>query len=131
MLTGASSASSARSSTASRPTAPSSESICRAPDDAPVRGTLNAPAHADQLVAAAEGLDTSIRVPTLIVVTIGDRLVSPDLQRGLAAAIPGAARAEIGTGHAPFGEASGEWLDAMNAFLRPSPAEGRVRRNNG
>lgn len=72
-----------------------------------------------------------IRVPTLIVVTIGDRLVSPDLQRGLAAAIPGAAVAEIGTGHAPLGEAPGEWLDAMNAFLRPSPAEGCVRRNTG
>jgi pimeloyl-ACP methyl ester carboxylesterase len=43
----------------------------------------------------------AIRVPTLVISTAGDPLVSPDLHRQLAAEIPGAQLAEIDTGHLP------------------------------
>ncbi|MEU3888544.1 alpha/beta fold hydrolase [Streptomyces sp. NPDC029041] len=58
-----------------------------------------------------------IAVPTLVVVTTADPLISPALQRQLAAAIPTAETAELPTGHLPFVERPQEWLELMTAFL--------------
>ncbi|MFD9456104.1 alpha/beta fold hydrolase [Streptomyces sp. NPDC059985] len=59
------------------------------------------------------GLD----VPALVVVTTGDRLVPPALQRELAAALPGARVAELATGHLPFAERPAEWAALVEEFL--------------
>ncbi|MFE1344285.1 alpha/beta fold hydrolase [Streptomyces sp. NPDC058757] len=58
-----------------------------------------------------------IAVPTLVVVTAEDPLVSPARQRALAAAIPGARAAELATGHLPFWEDPEGWADTVGAFL--------------
>ncbi|MEV7414909.1 alpha/beta fold hydrolase [Streptomyces sp. NPDC089919] len=58
-----------------------------------------------------------ITVPTLVVVTTGDPLIAPGLQRQLAAAIPHAEVAELATGHLPFAERPQEWLELMTDFL--------------
>ncbi|MBT2408518.1 MULTISPECIES: alpha/beta fold hydrolase [unclassified Streptomyces] len=56
-------------------------------------------------------------VPTLVVVTTGDPLVSPALQRELAVGIPAAEVAELPTGHLPFAERPEEWLKLITDFL--------------
>ncbi|MFE9031419.1 alpha/beta fold hydrolase [Streptomyces iakyrus] len=61
-----------------------------------------------------------IAAPTLVVVTTADPLVSPALQRQLAAAIPTAETAELPTGHLPFVERPEEWLKLMTDFLARS-----------
>ncbi|MEU2543427.1 alpha/beta fold hydrolase [Streptomyces iakyrus] len=61
-----------------------------------------------------------IAVPTLVVVTTADPLISPALQRQLAAAIPTAETAELPTGHLPFVERPQEWLKLMTDFLARS-----------
>ncbi|WP_107088817.1 alpha/beta fold hydrolase [Streptomyces sp. NRRL B-3648] len=58
-----------------------------------------------------------ISVPTLVIVTTADPLVSPALQRELATAIPGAEAAELPTGHLPFVERPQEWLTLISDFL--------------
>ncbi|MBA4862943.1 alpha/beta fold hydrolase [Streptomyces sp. PSKA54] len=58
-----------------------------------------------------------IAVPTLVVVTTADPLISPALQRELAAAIPTAEIAELPIGHLPFVEAPQEWLKLISDFL--------------
>ncbi|MGW2642809.1 alpha/beta fold hydrolase [Streptomyces sp. NPDC001348] len=58
-----------------------------------------------------------IAVPTLVVVTTADPLVSPALQRELVAAIPAAEVAELPTGHLPFVERPEEWLKLISDFL--------------
>ncbi|MFF9808173.1 alpha/beta fold hydrolase [Streptomyces coeruleorubidus] len=58
-----------------------------------------------------------IAVPTLVIVTTADPLISPALQRQLAAAIPNAEIAELPTGHLPFIERHEEWLKLMSDFL--------------
>ncbi|MEU0453862.1 alpha/beta fold hydrolase [Streptomyces sp. NPDC006129] len=58
-----------------------------------------------------------IAVPTLVVVTTADPLISPALQRQLAAAIPDAEIAELPTGHLPFVERPEEWLKLISDFL--------------
>ncbi|MEV0373058.1 alpha/beta hydrolase [Streptomyces sp. NPDC050636] len=58
-----------------------------------------------------------IAVPTLVVVTTADPLISAGLQRQLAAAIPTAEVAEIPTGHLPFAERPQEWLNLISDFL--------------
>ncbi|MEU0073462.1 alpha/beta fold hydrolase [Streptomyces sp. NPDC006332] len=58
-----------------------------------------------------------ITVPTLVVSTTDDRLVSTDLHRHLAETIPGAQLAEIGTGHLPMLERTEEWLQLITDFL--------------
>lgn len=57
-----------------------------------------------------------IKVPTLVVVTTADSLISPTLQRDLAA-IPGAEVAELPTGHLPFLEAPQQWSELISDFL--------------
>ncbi|MFD4376031.1 alpha/beta fold hydrolase [Streptomyces sp. NPDC058486] len=82
---------------------------------APPAGT---PAHLE----LAERIDVReelgrLAVPALVVVTAEDPLVSPARQRALAAAVPGAATAELATGHLPFWEDPEGWGDAVEKFL--------------
>ncbi|MFI9333348.1 alpha/beta fold hydrolase [Streptomyces althioticus] len=58
-----------------------------------------------------------IAVPTLVVVTTADPLISPALQRQLADAIPTARTAELPTGHLPFVERPQEWLKLLSDFV--------------
>ncbi|MBT2480114.1 alpha/beta fold hydrolase [Streptomyces sp. ISL-94] len=58
-----------------------------------------------------------IAAPTLVVVTTADPLISPTLQREVAAAIPTAEVAELATGHLPFVERPQEWLKLISDFL--------------
>ncbi|MFC8448219.1 alpha/beta fold hydrolase [Kitasatospora sp. NPDC057223] len=58
-----------------------------------------------------------IAVPTLVVVTTADPLISPTLQRELAAAIPTAEVAELRSGHLPFAERPQEWAKLIGDFL--------------
>ncbi|WP_067489774.1 alpha/beta fold hydrolase [Actinomadura hibisca] len=59
----------------------------------------------------------AVTVPTLVVVTTADQLVSPALQYELAAALPDARVAELDTGHLPFVERPREWQDLITGFL--------------
>ncbi|WP_344118672.1 alpha/beta fold hydrolase [Streptomyces blastmyceticus] len=62
-----------------------------------------------------------ITVPTLVVSTTEDLLVTPDLHHEVADAIPGAELVGIRTGHLPFAERPDEWLGLITAFLdRPT-----------
>jgi pimeloyl-ACP methyl ester carboxylesterase len=58
-----------------------------------------------------------IRVPTLVISTTLDQLVTPSHHRKLADAIPGARFAELATGHLPFAERPGEWSALIREFL--------------
>ncbi|MFD3698098.1 alpha/beta fold hydrolase [Streptomyces sp. NPDC058646] len=58
-----------------------------------------------------------IAVPALVVVTTADPLISPTLQRELAAALPTAEVAELPTGHLPFAERPQEWAELIGDFL--------------
>ncbi|MFI6639050.1 alpha/beta fold hydrolase [Streptomyces sp. NPDC050504] len=64
----------------------------------------------------------AISVPTLVVSTTLDQLVTPHHHRQLAGAIPGARFAEIATGHLPFVEEPEQWAALIRDFLR----EGRA-----
>lgn len=80
------------------------------------------PAGSPEHVALVESVDTRaelprIAVPTLVVATARDVLVSPHLSRELAAGIPGAELVEIDAGHGPGVEARDEWLAAIRKFL--------------
>ncbi|MFI5725390.1 alpha/beta fold hydrolase [Streptomyces cyaneofuscatus] len=59
----------------------------------------------------------AIAVPALVIVTAADPLVSPTLQRALAAGLPGSETAELPTGHLPFAERPQEWLALITGFL--------------
>jgi pimeloyl-ACP methyl ester carboxylesterase len=58
-----------------------------------------------------------IAVPTLVVITTADSLISPTLQRDLVAAIPSAEVAELPTGPLPFFEAPQQWSELISDFL--------------
>jgi pimeloyl-ACP methyl ester carboxylesterase len=58
-----------------------------------------------------------IKVPTLVISTMHDSLVTPSHHRELADGIPGAKLTEIGTGHLPFVERPEEWLTTIRSFL--------------
>ncbi|GAA3242674.1 alpha/beta hydrolase [Streptomyces sp. XM83C] len=87
------------------------------------------PDHVDLLL---DGIDVradlaAISVPTLVVSTTLDQLVTPYHHRQLADGIPGARLAEIPTGHLPFLEQPARWGGLMRDFLdetgvRPRPA---------
>ena len=76
------------------------------------------PEHTD-LVERIDVRDDLARltIPTLVISTTADQLVSPDLQRQLAAGIPRARLIDIDTGHLPFAERPAEWRGLMTAFL--------------
>ncbi|MEV8535929.1 alpha/beta fold hydrolase [Streptomyces sp. NPDC051211] len=58
-----------------------------------------------------------IDVPALVIATTEDRLVPLSLQRELADTLHGARYAELPTGHLPFAERPGEWLELISGFL--------------
>ncbi|GAA3195111.1 MULTISPECIES: alpha/beta fold hydrolase [Streptomyces] len=58
-----------------------------------------------------------LTVPALVVVTTEDRLVSPVLQRELAAAVPTAETVEVLSGHCPFADQPRQWLEVIEDFL--------------
>ncbi|MGK5733012.1 alpha/beta fold hydrolase [Streptomyces sp. URMC 124] len=58
-----------------------------------------------------------ISVPTLVIATLQDTLVSPANSRLLADGIPGAEYAEIDTGHIPMAEKPREWEKLILDFL--------------
>ncbi|MFE6297972.1 alpha/beta fold hydrolase [Streptomyces sp. NPDC057866] len=76
------------------------------------------PAHLElaELIDVRDDL-ARLAVPALVVVTTEDPLVSPDRQRELAASVPGARTAELGTGHLPFWEDPDGWADLVEDFL--------------
>ncbi|MEV4096058.1 alpha/beta fold hydrolase [Streptosporangium saharense] len=63
---------------------------------------------------------TALTVPTLVISTTLDQLVTPHHHRQLGDAIPGARYAEIPTGHLPFVEQPGRWGSLIRDFLRDS-----------
>ncbi|MEV7843890.1 alpha/beta fold hydrolase [Streptomyces cyaneofuscatus] len=67
-----------------------------------------------------------ITVPALVIVTADDPLVSPTLQRALAAGLPGSETAELPTGHLPFAERPQEWLALITGFLARHREGGRA-----
>ncbi|MEV7893356.1 alpha/beta fold hydrolase [Streptomyces cyaneofuscatus] len=67
-----------------------------------------------------------ITVPALVIVTADDPLVSPTLQRALAAGLPGSETAELPTGHLPFAERPQEWLALITGFLARHREAGRA-----
>ncbi|MET9418217.1 alpha/beta fold hydrolase [Streptomyces klenkii] len=58
-----------------------------------------------------------ISVPTLVIATLQDTLVSPANSRYLARHIPGAEYAELDTGHVPMAEKPREWEKLITDFL--------------
>lgn len=58
-----------------------------------------------------------VHVPTLVIGTKHDRLISPTTTRALADLVPGARWAELDSGHAPALEAPGEWVRLIEEFL--------------
>ena len=61
----------------------------------------------------------SIDVPALVVTGRADAVIAPDEQRAMAAAIPGARRAEMECGHLPNLELPYEFSDLLEEFLVP------------
>ena len=59
----------------------------------------------------------NITVPTLVISTTDDRVVSTALHHQLAETIPSAELAEIATGHLPMLERADEWLHLIDDFL--------------
>ena len=59
----------------------------------------------------------TIAVPTLVITTTRDPLVSPALQHELAASIPNARTTAIDTGHLPFAEQPARWAELLTTFL--------------
>ncbi|MEV0578065.1 alpha/beta hydrolase [Streptomyces sp. NPDC050392] len=59
----------------------------------------------------------AVTVPTLIISTTFDQLVTPSHHRQLADTIPGAEYAELPTGHLPFAERPEEWSALHLGFL--------------
>lgn len=76
------------------------------------------PDHADLVTRAdVRGDLARVGVPTLVISTTEDRLVSPALHREVAAGIPGARLTELTTGHAPFAESPAAWGKLTAEFL--------------
>ncbi|SDR19121.1 alpha/beta fold hydrolase [Thermostaphylospora chromogena] len=82
------------------------------------------PDHLDLLVNHADVRSdlAAITVPTLVISTTLDQLVTPYHHRQLADAVPGARYAEIPTGHLPFIERPEQWGALIRDFLRDSRA---------
>jgi pimeloyl-ACP methyl ester carboxylesterase len=80
------------------------------------------PAGTGDHAALVRGVDVradlpGITVPTLVVVTTADPLITPALQHELAAAVPTAEIAELPTGHLPFAERPEQWQHLITGFL--------------
>ncbi|XVV01342.1 alpha/beta fold hydrolase [Actinosynnema sp. CA-248983] len=84
--------------------------------------SLTVPPGADEQVELVQRVDLTadlprIDVPTLVIGTKHDRLITPSSTRALADAIPGARWAELDSGHAPSLEAPTEWIRLVEEFL--------------
>ncbi|WP_432044650.1 alpha/beta fold hydrolase [Streptomyces asiaticus] len=82
------------------------------------------PDHVDLIL---DGVDVradlaAIVVPTLVISTTLDQLVTPYHHRQLVGGIPGARFAELATGHLPFAEDPAAWGSLMGDFLRKAGA---------
>lgn len=82
---------------------------------------LRPPGSAEQ-AALVRTVDTTadlpqLAVPTLVIATTRDQLLHPSLSRYVADHIPGAAYAEIATGHVPMVERPTEWVGLITDFL--------------
>lgn len=75
------------------------------------------------LVARADVSEDAVHlsIPTLVIVTARDPLVSPQLQRELASSIPGARLAELDSGHLPMVEQPDRWATLITSFLAEHP----------
>ncbi|MET7647067.1 alpha/beta hydrolase [Streptomyces sp. NPDC005426] len=84
-------------------------------------GTLE---HVDLLIDHVDVREdlAAITVPTLIISTTSDQLVTPYHHRQLADTIPGAEYAELSTGHLPFVERPEEWSALLLDFLSRASA---------
>ncbi|MEV7127909.1 alpha/beta fold hydrolase [Streptomyces sp. NPDC093260] len=85
------------------------------------------PGTSDHVDLILDGVDVrddlaAITVPTLVVSTTLDQLVTPYHHRQLSDGIPGARRAEIVSGHLPFVERPEEWGALIRDFLRDNDA---------
>ncbi|MEJ2858336.1 MULTISPECIES: alpha/beta fold hydrolase [unclassified Saccharothrix] len=83
---------------------------------------LTVPPGTDEQIDLVERVDLSgdvgrVNVPTLVIGTKHDRLISPSSTRALADAIPGARWAELDSGHAPALEAPTGWTRLIEDFL--------------
>ncbi|MEU4804466.1 alpha/beta fold hydrolase [Actinosynnema sp. NPDC023587] len=83
---------------------------------------LTTPVGVDEQVDLVQRVDLTaeladVRVPTLVIGTKHDRLITPACTRALADGIPGARWAELDSGHAPALEAPAEWVRLITAFL--------------
>ncbi|RKT56273.1 alpha/beta fold hydrolase [Saccharothrix australiensis] len=81
------------------------------------------PAGVDEQVELVQRLDVTedlprLALPTLVIGTKHDRLITPSSTRALADGIPGARWAELDSGHAPALEAPAEWTRLVTEFLR-------------
>ncbi|MEU7529493.1 alpha/beta fold hydrolase [Saccharothrix sp. NPDC042600] len=84
--------------------------------------SLTVPPGTDQQIDLVRRVDLSddaprVAVPTLVIGTKHDRLITPSSTRALADAIPGARWAELDSGHAPSLEAPTEWIRLVEEFL--------------
>ncbi|WP_309112321.1 alpha/beta hydrolase [Saccharothrix sp.] len=84
--------------------------------------SLTVPPGTDEQLELVERVDVTddlprLDVPTLVVGTKHDRLITPSSTRALADAIPGARWAELDSGHAPSLEAPTEWIRLVQEFL--------------
>lgn len=83
---------------------------------------LTTPDGVDEQVDLVQRVDlraelADVRVPTLVIGTKHDRLISPSCSRELADGIPGARWAELDSGHAPALEAPAAWVRLIEEFL--------------
>ncbi|MET1073976.1 MAG: alpha/beta hydrolase [Umezawaea sp.] len=58
-----------------------------------------------------------VAIPTLVIGTKQDQLISPALTRALADGIPGATWSELDSGHAPALESAGAWVRLIEDFI--------------
>ncbi len=103
------------------------EPFRRTMTDAEVAGfleivALTLPVGVDEQVDLVERIDVTaelpdLAVPTLVIGTKHDRLISPSSTRALADAIPGARWADLDSGHAPALEAPAAWARLIEDFL--------------
>ncbi|MEU6151925.1 alpha/beta fold hydrolase [Actinosynnema sp. NPDC047251] len=83
---------------------------------------MTTPVGVDEQVELVQRIDLTpelpdVRVPTLVIATKHDRLITPACTRALADAIPGARWAELDSGHAPALEAPAEWVRLITGFV--------------
>ncbi|MGK5534374.1 alpha/beta hydrolase, partial [Streptomyces sp. URMC 129] len=108
--------------------APALDAFGQADLDVAVKATalMVPPGTADHL-ALVDTVDVrpdlpGITVPTLVISTLHDALVTPAHHHVLARAIPDARLCELPTGHLPFLESPEQWLTRIRDFLAEATA---------